>query len=365
MACFNEECYEYGWFKYNLKRLVEAGYIHDPDKFVFIRALLYTISILFSLKQSAIIEWVTHEKLIMFILLNIAYYVYSFCFSELCATMVMNNQHRLNYKDYIRSMNAYLIKNQVDTNLRRRVANLLHFRWEYNENVTVLGNHPLVLHKTHSSKVYFQGENGVMNDAPSDIKDKVVLKRIMKRLYNTPLFQDCDEEFVHSIAADVVLKTLPEDAVVTTADVQSSWIHVILRGYCNLQSTMAGDKERNSTTVLKPGDAFPIVETLNQVLVLANVTTVTAVELISIKLTNLHESLGRFPHEKVQFFSTLETHRSQFETQLLRKKGRLPEMIPSTKSLGQGELFEYKIYDKQETSREMQEYATPFARLGE
>lgn len=343
---------------------MDAGYIDDAEKFVFLRSLLYSISILFSLKQSAIIEWVTYEKLIMLILLNIAYYVYSLCFSELCATMVMNNQHRLNYRDYIRSMNAYLIKNQVDSNLRKRVANLLHFRWEYNENVTVLGIQPTIC-TLHFSTTQFPGENGVMNDAPSHIKDKVVLQRIMKSLYNTPLFQDCDEEFVHSIAADAVLKTLPETAVVTTADVQSSWIHVILRGYCTLQSTMAGDKERNSMTILKPGDAFPVVETLNEVLVLANVTTVTAVELISIKLTNLHESLARFPQVKVQFSATMLKHRRRFEAQLLRKKGRLPEMIPSTKSLGQGELFEYKIYDTPETKREIQEFLVPFAALGE
>lgn len=119
---------------------MQGGYVTQPDKWIFIRSLLYTTSIIFAMKQSTIVEWVTHEKLISFIILNLAYYVYSFCFSELCATMVINNQHRLNYKDYIRSMNAYLIKNQVNMNLRKRVEQLLHFRWEYNENVTILGN---------------------------------------------------------------------------------------------------------------------------------------------------------------------------------------------------------------------------------
>lgn len=125
-----------------MKWLVEAGYVKDPNKFVFTRSLLYTVSIIFAMKQNAIIEWVTHEKVILFALLNVTYYLYTFCFSELCATMVQNNQHRLNYKDYIKSMNLFLFKNQVNRALRQRVARLLTFRWEYNENVTVLGNLP-------------------------------------------------------------------------------------------------------------------------------------------------------------------------------------------------------------------------------
>lgn len=140
LACFYEECFPDGWFNKNLGYFVEVGLIKEPEKLVFIRSLLYTVSIIFAMKQSTIIEWVTHEKLISLLLLNLAYYLYSFCFSELCATMVINNQHRLNYKDYIRSMNVYLIKNQVNINLRKRVAQLLHFRWEYNENITILGD---------------------------------------------------------------------------------------------------------------------------------------------------------------------------------------------------------------------------------
>lgn len=91
------------------------------------------------MKQCTIVDWATHEKLIVFLIVNLTYYLYSFCFSELCATMVLNNQPKMNYKDYIRSINMFLIKNQVTVNLRKSVENLLLFRWEYNENTTIIG----------------------------------------------------------------------------------------------------------------------------------------------------------------------------------------------------------------------------------
>lgn len=186
----------------------------------------------------------------------------------------------------------------------------------------------------------------------------------MKGLYKTTLFKDCDQNFVHNIASHASLDILPENALITNADIKSSWIHIILRGYCILQSHMAGDKERGTVTVLKPGDACPVVETLNRVLVLVDVKAVTAVELISIKLTNLEESLDRFPDLKDEFTIALSEHRKQNESLLLRRRGRLPEMVPFKKSMGQGDLFKYNIYDVTKVAREIQDFKKNFAHLG-
>lgn len=139
MACFTEECFEHGWFKYNLKLQKEAGYISNPKRFVFARALFYATSLIFSMKQSTIIEWTTHEKIITFAILTISYYIYSFCFSEFCAIMVLNDQHKLNYKDYIKSVKSFMITSKVDKKLQKRVEALLVFRWEYNENIAIFG----------------------------------------------------------------------------------------------------------------------------------------------------------------------------------------------------------------------------------
>lgn len=68
-----------------------------------------------------------------------------------------------------------------------------------------------------------------MEDAPTYIKDKVIAKRIMECLRNTQLFSNCDQDFLHSVARDSVLKSLPEGTIVTSTDIKSSWIHVILR----------------------------------------------------------------------------------------------------------------------------------------
>lgn len=97
------------------------------------------------------------------------------------------------------------------------------------------------------------------------IKDRVVLKRVTEGLNKSLLFQDCDQEFLHCVAENAVLKTLPPGGEVAGTHIKSSWIHVILRGYCEQKSFMTGDSERENITVLKPGDAFPVVEALSEV----------------------------------------------------------------------------------------------------
>lgn len=186
----------------------------------------------------------------------------------------------------------------------------------------------------------------------------------MKGLYKTQLFQDCDLEFIHCIASEATVQVLPENTLITTADVKSSWIHIIMRGYCILQSTMAGDREKNTVTVLKPGDAYPVVETLNEVLVLVNVKTITCVEIISISLKKLREALARFSHLEEQFSVAVSKHRMQNESLLLRRKGRLPDMVPFEKSMGQGDLFKYNICETVKITRRDEEYRRHFAGLG-
>lgn len=204
-----------------------------------------------------------------------------------------------------------------------------------------------------------------MDDAPEFTKNKIVLKRIMSGLYKSLLFANCDQDFVHSIALRSKLKLLPEGTLVTAADVKSRWIYVILRGKCILQSRMAGDKERKHFTILKSGDACPVVEALNQVLVFVNVKTITAVELISIDLKNFEQSLTRFPDVRNEFSAVLNQHRDEYETVLLRRKGRLPEMTPPQRSLGQGDLFVYDyVTANKKINRRTQEFKTHFEALG-
>lgn len=139
VACFTEECYEYGWYKYNLSIMKKKGYLDEPERMVFARSLLYAVSIILAIKQCTMIEWVIHDQIIMFALLSVAYYLYGFCFSSLCATMVLNNQHKLNYKDYMKTISLYFIKNKVHPELCTRAAKHLLFRWELNENTEVFG----------------------------------------------------------------------------------------------------------------------------------------------------------------------------------------------------------------------------------
>lgn len=127
---------------------------------------------------------------------------------------------------------------------------------------------------------------------------------------------------------------------------------------------MPGDCERDTVTILKSGDAFPVIEVLHQVLSLVNVTAITTVELISIKHSHLFEILMKNPNLGKDYKNILSQHFRENEVRLLRKRGRLPEMIPAEHSLGQGDMFTYEIRDDGEYNAEEIAYLGPFKKLG-
>lgn len=138
----------------------------------------------------------------------------------------------------------YMRKNRIFGELRDNIASILHFNWYYNENE--------------------QLEN-IFEDATDELWDEVVYKRIENCFKMVPLFQGFEDQVVVKTAKVAKLKTLPPGVVVTVPDAKSNWMYVILRGYCELTSVMAGDRERKTVTVLKANDAFSVIEMLHQV----------------------------------------------------------------------------------------------------
>lgn len=109
------------------------------------------------------------------------------------------------------------------------------------------------------------GPTGLLYDAPEHLKTKVILGRIERCLKKSYLFQDCAEDVLKDVALVATLRAAPPDVILCNHDFKSNSLYVILRGYCALYSFMPGDKERDSKTILKFGDCFPVVETLHQV----------------------------------------------------------------------------------------------------
>lgn len=115
---------------------------------------------------------------------------------------------------------------------------------------------------------------------------------------------------------------------------------------------------------LQAGDVFPLVETIHEVLVLVDVQTLTTVEVIQIKYTDFLDILNGFSETKKEFMDTIKYHVEKYDVQLLRKGGRLPPLLSTEKSLGQGELFDYDVFDKEEEKVARMEYMAPFKKLG-
>lgn len=99
-------------------------------------------------------------------------------------------------------------------------------------------------------------------------------------------------------------------------------------------------------------------------LVLAEVKALTSVELVSIKYLDFIDILRGHTEMKKMFKKSLEKHMQTHEEQLLKKGGRLPPLVPVEKSLGQGELFSYDVFDKEDINVRKRDYLTPFWAMG-
>lgn len=127
---------------------------------------------------------------------------------------------------------------------------------------------------------------------------------------------------------------------------------------------MAGDKERNSKSILSFGDSFPVIETLHQVLLLVDVKSVTAVQLICIQYDDLFGVLKRHTVTHDELVQSIEEHFAGNKRKLLRESGRLPPMIPPQKSLGHGDMFTYTLSDKPEENTAREAFLMPFRKIG-
>lgn len=97
---------------------------------------------------------------------------------------------------------------------------------------------------------------------------------------------------------------------------------------------------------------------------MTDVRTLTAVEVISIPYAQLEEIFqANTDFEKI-IRRVLASHRKEFEKSLMRKSGRLPELIPSEKSKGRGDFFKYKLMDDEKINMQKQMYHRPFEKLG-
>lgn len=178
------------------------------------------------------------------------------------------------------------------------------------------------------------------------------------------MFSDCADDVLKDVALVATLRAVPADVVICRHEFKAQSIYVILRGYCALNSHMAGDRERDAKSVLTFGDSFPVAETLHQVPVLVDVKSLTAVQLISIRIKDLFGVLKRHPLAHSELMESIDQHFNANKSKLLRQSARLPPMIPPQKSLGHGDMFTYAFSDKTEVNTAKEAFLMPFNKIG-
>lgn len=139
VACFETKCYENGWYIRNRKFLSDLGIDFATAYNPVIETLYYTLSITLCIKQSYIVEFMMHEKILRHILVFLAYCTFSLFFSEICAAMVLSLEETQNYREYIASMKVFLRRCGINQYLRKQVSAVIEFKWAYNKNVAVIG----------------------------------------------------------------------------------------------------------------------------------------------------------------------------------------------------------------------------------
>lgn len=96
-----------------------------------------------------------------------------------------------------------------------------------------------------------------------------------------------------------------------------------------------------------------------------NIRTLTSVEIISISYNDFNEILHANQQFRRGIQLTLTAHMQIFEKSLLRKKGRLPDISPIERSMGQGELFKYDLTDEEMIDHGKLAFDKPFMNIGE
>lgn len=87
-------------------------------------------------------------------------------------------------------------------------------------------------------------------------------------------------------------------------------------------------------------------------------------ELVYVSYDDLHDIVHSSAEAKKTLLSTMEWHMEKYDAALNRRRCRLPPMIPSEKSYGQGEMFTYEVYDNLLEDAEKTSYFKPFSKLG-
>lgn len=175
---------------------------------------------------------------------------------------------------------------------------------------------------------------------------------------------EVEEDFICSVAKIARLNVVPPGTIIMREEVPQRQLHVILRGYCSVESSIPTDKYHEYVNTFSYGDCFPLMELFLGVNSFLKATSLTTIELLTINYDQLMTCIKAREMFKDDLDKVLEEHMEAYYIVLTRQKGRLPEMVAGQKSLGKGDYFVYDVNDKIKADMEKAIFYKTFHKLG-
>nr|XP_022913144.1 uncharacterized protein LOC111423988 [Onthophagus taurus] len=347
IVCF-WECSHIGWYLYNkiLKAFLNES-SNSKHSSPFISSLHYVISSLLATAWKEFYAYNILDMILEQIVCAIGYYLISFCFAEMSACAVMRLKHQYDFRDRINSLKFFAQRNNLPEELARTMFRATHCHWMYSNGYEVTGQQSVIKH------------------LPPSLKATIVTNRIVNCLKLVPLFRRCNDRTLLELAGISSIEICPPNMIVCRVNSKPTFLHVILNGYCKIESSIPTDKYHEISTTVTRGACFPILEVLMGIDTFLHVASVTYLEVIKIKRKPLLRILEHYCDNYHQLTNILTKHFEDNETVLSRRKGRLPDMVPTLRSQGRGEFFEYKCVDDVDvTEKDINEFNNTFNVIG-
>lgn len=110
-----------------------------------------------------------------------------------------------------------------------------------------------------------------------------------------------------------------------------------------METSIPTDNYRGNYSIYTSGDVFPLMESLMHINTFLKVTSLTFVEVACIPLQSIFSQIKNNDADlHVDLKITMLAFMKDNDTILMRRKGRLPEMVSAMKSYGKGEYFGYE-----------------------
>lgn len=204
--------------------------------------------------------------------------IFIIAFMAIVETLKESEWHR--YKEYLLSMQNMAEDFNLSTVNRKRIEFYLKTHYWVDKGVMVLN--PTLFSDNMSPNLY------------------ALYRRVLygRFLHHLPLFAGLSESIIMDAISLIKVKNFPSGEVITYAGEVCKEMHVIEYGYCSMRRC-------RSSTVLKRGDSFCVIETCMQIPTFYTVTTVTDCTILSLDYTGCSQIANKYEEFKEIMGDTL------------------------------------------------------------